>query len=498
MLDLYAPFQVETRKLALLASLRHIWRYHQWTPTSGVSKLLGPAGTSPVELYAWELDILSREILLHASTHGEDSLGTFQGLVRFINHIRRINEGISRREIHSGEAAMRALHAQVHQQIRWQHTRDEARLFRTFRMFGYPDLERVFVEATGVPVRALFTLGLAIRGALNRDMRFNSAQDFTAFEVTNEVRDAFFRMVSADDRTVREQLRQFQKYDNRWAYTWNPLERTPLISITGVDRSVLWCPIPTMLFRRITEGLFYDIVKQPLYSNPYGKAFETYVGDVLHEIFKCKPFTVTAEEPYESKYGNRHGADWIVGAATANIFIECKTKRMSNDAKISGEGETLDSELDDLAKAVAQHYANIDDAVAGRSNWKPNNSPVYPFVVTYEDWYLFTPQVIESLDNRIQVQLQKRGLPLTFLESMPYFITSIAEFEVAAQAIAHIGIDRYCAKASTKGYRRFRLSSFAQEDFPAEHVNYRRLFGDSWTEIFPSFAHMLDLPPATQ
>lgn len=497
MLDLYTPFQDEMRKLSLLPSLYELWRYHQGTTTSGILKLSGPPGFLQIEMYAWELDILSREVLLNAGSQGSNSLRTFPGIMRAVNHIRRINEGLSEREIHSGDDALRAMHPHVHQQIRWQHTRDEARIFRTFRIFGYPALERVFVDVTGVPVRALFFMGLAIRGALNKDLRFNANQEFTEFGIENEVRDAFFRLVSASDEAIRDQLRQVQKYDSRWAYTWNPLESKPFIFMTGDDPSHLWCPLPTMLFRRITEGLFYDLLKHPSYSKPYGDAFEAYVGEVLREIFLANKYIIAGEEPYKSKQGIRHGTDWIVSDATANIFIECKTKRMKHDAKTVGEGEVLEAELKDLAKAIAQLYANIDDALAGRSQWIPNDLPAYPFIITYEDWYLFTPQVVGSLKDLVVAQLRKKGLPVTLLDSMPYFITSISEFEVAAQAIAHIGIGRYCSKCSTTAYRHFRLSDCAHEEFPEENTHYRRLFGDSWAEMFPSIKHLLDLPPAT-
>lgn len=192
MLDLYTPFQDEMCKLSLLPSLYELWRYHQGMPASGILKLSGPPGFLQIDLYAWELDTLSREVLLSAGQQGTNSLRTFPGIVRAINHIRRINEGISEREVNSGDDALRSMHQHIHQQIRWQYTRDEARVFRTFRIFGYPDLERVFVETTGVPVRALFFMGIAIKGALNRDLRFNAKQDFTDFGIENEVRDAFF------------------------------------------------------------------------------------------------------------------------------------------------------------------------------------------------------------------------------------------------------------------------------------------------------------------
>lgn len=494
MLDLYTPFQDETRKLSLLPSLYELWRFHQGIPTSGILKLSGPPGFLQIEVYAWELDILSREILLNAGEQGSNSLRTFPGIVRAINHIRRINQGLSEREIHSGDDALRAMHQHVHQQIRWQHTRDEARLIRTFKVFGYPDLERVFVEATGVPVRSLFFMGLAIRGALNKDLRFNANQDFTEFGIEDEVRDSFFRLVSTSNETIRDQLRQIQKYDSRWAYTWNPLESKPFIFIGGDDPSHLWCPLPTMLFRRITEGLFYDLLRHPSYSKPYGAAFEAYVGDVLHEIFLAPKYVVTGEEPYRGKQGIKHGTDWIVSDATSNIFIECKTKRMKHDAKTVAEGGVLESELVDLAKAIAQLYANIDDALAGRSQWTPNNRPVHPFVVTYEDWYLFTPQVVGSLKELVISQLKKKGLSVTLLDSMPYVVTSIAEFEVAAQAIAQIGIDRYCSTCSTSSYSHFQLSNCAHEKFGEHKVDYQRLFGDSWGKMFPSIKHLLDLP----
>jgi hypothetical protein len=66
-----------------------------------------------LELYVWELHLLCREILLHADD-SDDTLFSVDGLLELVNHVRRIDQGISERSVTSGESAMSALHPLIH------------------------------------------------------------------------------------------------------------------------------------------------------------------------------------------------------------------------------------------------------------------------------------------------------------------------------------------------------------------------------------------------
>ena len=69
---------------------------------------------------------------------------------------------------------------------------------------------------------------------------------------------------------------------------------------------------------------------------------------------------------------------------------------------------------------------------------------------------------------------------------MPFFVTSIGEFEMAGQDIAHLGIERFCAAGMISEYRHFQLSALVQSTFPNEAIVHRRLLENSWGEIFPN------------
>ena len=363
-------------------------------------------------------------------------------------------------------------------------------MFRAFHIYNDHELAPIFEHVTGLSVRAMFLVALAIGGAAKKQAGTNASQDYSAFGVTHEARDTFFKMTGTTIANIRRDLEALRRDDEGWEFTWNPMEATPLINLDNHQAPLFLRPLPNFLLRRVTEGLFYDLGKGEKqlgikFGNEYGRAFERYVGRVLHEVFDSDRFAITGEQPYEVSGQIKHGVDGIVTDATANIFIECKTRRMKQGAKETAEGETLEKSLDELAEAVVQLYENIDDASKGLSEWIPNGWPIYPFVITYEDWYLFTPQVVDQLNERVQHRIEAVKLPKTMTETMPFFVTSIGEFEMAGQDIAHLSIERFCAAGVISEYRHFQLSALVQKAFPNEVIARRRLLENSWDEIFP-------------
>ncbi|WP_198169894.1 hypothetical protein [Burkholderia pseudomallei] len=499
--DLYKPFRNELRRMALQPALANIWRHQKLAASSALIKLPIGINGSVFEFYVWELHTLCREVLLNANG-SENTLSTANGFIKMISHIRRISEGISERTVNSGNDALNALHALIHQQARWQYSRDEARLFRAYHIYNDHELAPIFEQAAGISVRDMFLLAIAMAGSGTRQAGTNASQDYSAFGISQGARDRFFSMTGTTLVKIRRQLEELQRDDEGWEFTWNALEATPFVNLDDNKTPMYWCPLPQLLLRRITEGLFYDLVRgvkthNIKYGNEYGHAFERYVGRVIREIFDDGKFSITSEQPYKVKKAEKHGVDWIISDSTGNLFIECKTRRMKQDAKETSNGESLNKSLDELAEAVVQLYANIDDAIKGISKWVPNGLPVYPIVVTYEDWYLLTPQVVEKLNEYVRSRLEEKELPRALVETMPFFVTSINEFEMAAQDIAYLSIQRFCAAGIAKEYRHFQLSALAAAEFPTEARPRRRLLENSWAEIFPEmkeWAGMYGMP----
>lgn len=189
----------------------------------------------------------------------------------------------------------------------------------------------------------------------------------------------------------------------------------------------------------------------------------------------------------------KHGADWVVGDGTGHIMFECKTRRMRLNAKISPESEDLEESLEDLADAVVQHYRNIMDAKQGLSHWIPDKLPIYPIVLTYEDWRLFSPHVVHSLHRLVDHRLRRLDLSDLMQES-PFVVSSIADFETAGQATAEIGIAKFFSAKVRTPYRHFSLTDVAAQLFPEVRIGYKRLFPKSDQEMWGDLSHLFPLP----
>lgn len=495
--ELYKPFRNRLKRLALRPSLERIWGYQRLADVSGSLKLWVRGGQW-FEIYVWELHLLCREIVLQAAGT-EDGLSSVDGLLRLVNHIRRIDTQISAHTVNSARTAMEALHPRIHQQARWQHADYGAAIFRAHHIYGSPAIAPIFERVMGAPVHVLYTLALILGGASRRSPYTAPAQDYGEFGVSAPMRDALLRRIAVTSGQIRDELRALACYDETWAYAWNALEKYPLIRLDVNGTPGLCCPLPDLLLRRVTEGLFYDLLNTDKhFGNLYGKAFEQYVGVVLEEIFDPKRFVIHPEQVYTVNKQQKHGVDWIVSDTTGNLFLECKARRMTREAKQITDGDALEASIDELARAVVQHYRNIDDAVNGLTNWTPNGLPIYPIVVTYEDWYLFAQHVVDQLIAAVRQRLADAGLAPDLVETRPFFVTSVAEFEKAGQAVAQLGIRRFCDACALSAHRHFQLSGFAPIGFPDTEITYRPLLQESWQTIFAHIPHVLAQLPCNQ
>jgi hypothetical protein len=64
-------------------------------------------------------------------------------------------------------------------------------------------------------------------------------------------------------------------------------------------------------------------------------------------------------------------------------------------------------------------------------------------VLTLEDWYCCGLYLPTLLDEAVRAVMQAAGLPLDWLEAMPYAVISIDEFETAAGVTSAAGIQAF-------------------------------------------------------
>ena len=488
----YKPLRNFLRQCDLEHSVRDLWAMSRYIfdRTAPGLQLHGKPPNVKLKDYVFPWDVLTyaKEVILHATPGGPKRLDSFASVRFLANSVKQL-ENYAAQLRNEPDNVLAELHRIGHRQFPLQSHDDERALLRYLKVFGTTDVQSILRDTTGLGIREFYFLGMAIGGHLMQRFDVNADQDYSYFGIDRRRSTAFFRMLSRPVARMREDIEEVQVYDPDWEYAWNPLEAHPMVALDPMHPNRLYCPIPALLLKRVSRGLYYDMVKAKGFTTPFGDAFQRYVGEILSTVFVGSAFSVHAESPYYIGKDLHHGADWILSGPDANLFIECKTKRMRQDAKFSLTGPSLVEEIGKIADAVVQLYKNIQDAEDGHANWKPNGLPNYPVVVTLEDWYLFGPLPQGYLKETLAERMRRTGLQEGLLHSKPYAVASARELEMLAPVVRSVGVDKFFRQKGTTDYRHWMLDAFARECFPdVPRGNIARMFRAEWRGIFPEEA----------
>lgn len=445
--EAYKPFRNYMRGFPAVTTLIHLWAYaqhvaegQQLAPGLAVGM---PCAEGPLnsKVYRWDLEILVREGILHSCGAGQLDIRQWRDLARAVNHIRRLDEWSAANGALTAADVLLDVHRIAHRQFRWQDRQDLAAIVRVLRIYGARKINDIVIGDMGMTTQQFVSLGAAVAGNFLSRWGMSTSTDYAILGISCDASRQFFERITCDLASLREQLAALQSYDRSWLYTWNPLEQRPLIRYDQAKSDQVISPIPRYVLRRVTTGIFYDLINSKGFDQQYGAAFQEYVGSLCRAFCSSPPFTLRQEREYRPKKGERrHGVDWVLSDTSGHLFIECKTKRMSLGAKMLIDGDALEADLDAIASAIVQTYKNIRDVIDGLTDWSPGSLPIYPMLVTLEEWYLFNPRLQEMVNEKVKVLLVRAKLDAFLLTEMPYTVASVREFEFAAQMIARIGV----------------------------------------------------------
>jgi len=428
---------------------------------------------SPIAPQGWELDMLLREVILNSSESSTGDLRRWAQLANIVNALRNFENELDGELLfeYDGRGLLQ-LYRIAHRQFEWQIPLSLHLMARYYKIFSDAAVEQLVIQRYGIDSLTLYRVGLACCGIfldraiapmpITNSLKAISAG--TAEDVLRRLR------VSLSDLQVR--IGSEQSYDIDYFYTFNPLRLHPLIDMTIEGRPYLVCPVPDYLFRRITEGIYFDIVTQNGFASAFGDSFQKYVGEALQRAARGRLY-VLSETTYGSAKAKKRTVDWITGDDTADLFIECKTKRVRYAAKIAlSDIALLEEGIAVMAAAVVQIYKTLQDALAGHyPQWKPRGLPIFPLVVTLEEWSLFNHQLIAMLDEQVQEVMRKTNMPLTLLNDYPFSICSVDELEQAAQVQSMVGVAPVMQARLQGEHRLWLLKSVLQKSFPDALAN---------------------------
>ncbi len=495
--DNYKPLRNNLRRLELFDSLYVIWAYAQHLQFGNPfpdniqvwNKFVNNATEMPRETYLspWDLETLTRELILHApigNNLSDKSLRKWDNLANTKNKFRELENQIGAEFVNKDNILMEMFRI-AHRQFLWQIHPSQIYMYRYYRIFGSEEMGKIVENKLGVTTYKLHLVGTALLGHFlgSNILRYPIRVEIPS--VNADMLKEVIALSSSELENIREKLQGESTLDEKFSYANYALRAHPLIKTKIQGQDVLICPLPTLLYWRYTSGLYYELYNENGFDNAFGGSFQNYVGEVLRkanpnqQVIPSMKFDKTSKETI----------DWILSEDESALFIECKMKRLPVPVKMElNNTGPLDGQLDTITNIILQVYKTIKDY---KENKYPNfpyqkDRVIFPLILTLEDWYWF-PDVIEAkLNTMLEDKFKASGIPIEWLDEIPYSLCSINEFENMAQIINKVGIKNFMDKKLTnKEKRRWHFGPFMVKEFPKEYSAKKFLFEKEFNNEFP-------------
>ena len=494
----YKPLRNTIRKLGLSDSLKVIHVYAQnlqldkeFPPDIEVIPAYSNGSDQQKKQWITEfhLETLCREIILHADETEScpKSLRQWKTLAQAINKLKELAEFIAERYV-DPDLFQQELYRMAHQQLPWQMSQVQARNFtRYFMVYKYSPLSKIIESATTLSIEKIFIMGMALLGYFLDHPAIFYPMNSQIPGLTNEDFDKFLQHFSKDLGDLKTRLNTEKQMNEKFFYAYHSLRAFPLIRMPFSERESLVCPLPTILFWRITSGMYYEICKEDGFAHAFGEAFQEYVGEVLKRGTTLERTNIHPESEYQVGKDRKRTVDWIMDQDDASLFIEVKTKRLVVKGKSEiGQQETLSLELDKLARIVVQLYKTILDYKEGHYPDYPffRERVIFPIVVTLEEWFLIGSRLRKELDSKVSDYMNQERISITYLQDMPYTVCSVREIEMAVQVMDKAGIHKVMSgKVFDVQRREWELSGHIRDAFAEYESNSQFLFEEEFKNL---------------
>lgn len=330
------------------------------------------------------------------------------------------------------------------------------------------DIPVAFLKITGLSVRDFMLLGVAYWAQAGTPIITPMTTSVASMKevLTPEKQGKFLALTATDYAGFRQHQEKQEKKAGFERFEFNCLNTFPLINPDRFKK--LLCPIPTLLLRRFTRGLYYYLLdaysgggKQNSFSTFFGKSiFERYVGEQLKSYFP--PEKVLGE----LKIGkSEKSCDWMVIEDEFVTLIECKTTGLTVRGKTFAETEQLTEDLKRRivsgVKACERTRKAIEAEQPGFEGLKGKR--IIDLIVLYDEVYLFNAPPYRDI---VEEELKKGGLP-----GITYQVTPIAELEHTLPALSKAGFGKLLSdKMADEGRRSWDLLTFTQSQVKAGTV----------------------------
>ena len=201
-------------------------------------------------------------------------------------------------------------------------------------IYGYPPLREIIRSAIGLSSEELFLFGMALLGNFTETFALFYPPSIQIPGLSSEGLDRFLSHFSRGLSDLKMLLQDEHQMNDKFAYAYHSLRAYPLIRMKYQARDCLLCPIPTLLFWRFTNGVYYEIFSQPGFENAFGEAFQWYVGQVIEKGTMRERTRLYSECEYRVGKELKRTVDWVVDQAGAALLSKPRLRGCDSTLKL--------------------------------------------------------------------------------------------------------------------------------------------------------------------
>ncbi len=245
-------------------------------------------------------------------------------------------------------------------------------------------------------------------------------------------------------------------------------------------------PLPALIVRRSTSGLFYDLAgADGGIRNEVSAKFELYCARLLSSMLPS--MRVLPEFKYRLGGQNWASPDVLLieGESSVRVIVECKATRMPVPARFAAQPQIDDARgYAELARGITQIWRFASHCRReGACNLRRHDN-LAGLLVTLDSWLTMARGMADEVFAEAQ-RLADTDISIEPADRVPVFFASIEDLEVLLVTSTDQQFFETLTAASTADYKHWILPNIRREIAPA--LKRQRTYGlkDSIGEVVP-------------
>jgi hypothetical protein len=308
-------------------------------------------------IFKWMLETLLNELFVtkkkardHRRRNRKLDCTKFETVAVCINTLRKIEDaedGIRLKDFD----VLNLIHRIGHRQFEWQRGFfNLVQIYRAMVLFGGDLAQEHFRISNSISISDFFNCGFAFYAVCQNFPGLKTGVDLSKLNISTHIRDASLAMLAAPLSDARAAAADIRGGLGPVAYKQSVLRKTPLI----LFEDTALAPLTALIFKRITSGLYYDLVGGgPPIWREIGARFENYCFDLSTAMLSSIEVTGSFKYQFNKSFGSPDLS--LREDGMAKVIIECKAKKMSFAAKFSTDPMTDAKQgFSEIIKGVVQ------------------------------------------------------------------------------------------------------------------------------------------------